>query len=104
MYMYLLMIIIIQRSELGILIFLLYMYMYMYLNPIVSAERDLLQYLYVHNISSSVLHLEDVSVRDEAGLGSTQYTAPSVVHCRNGLTGDAKTLVHTKRGREIFPW
>ena len=74
----------------------------LYLDSIISTEWDLLQDLYVHNISSSVLHNKNMCVCDEVGLGSSQSTSSSVVHCGNGLTCDADTLVHTEGGTELF--
>ena len=74
----------------------------LYLNPVISTEWDLLQDLYVHNVRSSVLHNKGMGVCDEVGLGPSQSTTVSVVHCGNGLTCDADTLVHTEGGTELF--
>ena len=74
----------------------------MYLNPVISAEWNLLRNFDLYRITSRILDNKAVSVRDVISFSSTQHCSTSVVHRGNRLAGDTNRLVGTERGCELF--
>ena len=73
-----------------------------YLNPVISAEWNLLRNLDLYRILSHVLDNKDVSVLDNVGFSSAKLCSTSIAHRGNRLTGDTNGLVGTERGRELL--
>ena len=74
----------------------------MYLNPVISAEWNLLRNFDLYRITSRILDNKAVSVFDNICFCSAKLCSTSVAHRGNRLTCDTNRLVGTKRGCEIL--
>ena len=73
-----------------------------YLDPLVSAERDLLRHFDMDRVTSGVLDNKAVGEGDAVGLGPAQQPATSVVYRRHRSDSDTNGLVRSKGRGELL--